>query len=60
MQALSSCCEQGLLFVAVHRLISVASLVAEHRLYVGAWASVVVAVGSQALEHRLCSCGVWY
>ena len=33
MHALSSCAEQGLLFVALHRLlISVASLVAEHGL----------------------------
>ena len=32
-QALSSCGEQGLLFIAVHRLlIAVASLVVEHRL----------------------------
>ena len=31
-RAFSSCAEQGLLFVAVHRLIVVASLVAEHRL----------------------------
>ena len=30
--AFSSCGEQGLLFVAVHRLIVVASLVAKHRL----------------------------
>ena len=34
MLAFSSCGDQGLLFVAVHRLpIVVASLVAEHRLY---------------------------
>ena len=34
-QAFSSCCEQRLLFIAVHRLlIAVASLVVEHRLYV--------------------------
>ena len=33
MQAFSSCSEQGLLFVAVHRLLTVvASLVVEHRL----------------------------
>ena len=35
MQIFSSCGRQGLLFVAVHRLlIAVASLVAEHRLWV--------------------------
>ena len=50
-------------FVAVHGLIiAVASLVAEHGLYLGAWASVVVACGlsscaSRALERRLSSCG---
>ena len=31
-QAFSSCSEQGLLFIAVRRLIAVASLVAEHGL----------------------------
>ena len=56
--------EHGLLFIAVHRLLTrVASLVAEHRL-TGAPASVVVARGlnscsSWALEHRLNSCGAW-
>ena len=58
------CDEQGLLFIAVHRLLTgVASLVAEHRLK-GALASVVAARGlnscsSRALEHRLNSCGAW-
>ena len=58
----SSCSEEGLLFIAVCRLlIAVASPVAEHRLQ-GTWASVVVACGlsscgSWALEHRLSSCG---
>ena len=71
MQAFSSCSEQGLLFVAVHGLLTaVASLVVEHRLcarglqwlwHVG---SVVVvrrlsSSGSQALECRLSSCGAW-
>ena len=51
----------GYSLVVLHGLlIAVASLVAEHRLQ-GAWASVVVrglsSCGSQALEHRLCSCG---
>ena len=56
----SSCCEQGLLFVAVHGLlIAVASLVAESR---GVRASVVVAcglwsAGSAAVAHGL-SCSV--
>jgi len=36
----------------------VASLVAEHGLQ-GAGASVVVAQGLKALEHRLNSCGSW-
>ena len=53
----------GYSLVVLHGLlIAVASLVAEHRLQ-GAWASVVVrglsSCGSQALEHRLCSCGAW-
>ena len=47
--AFSSCGEQGLLFVAVHRLlIVVASLVVEHGLS---------SCGSRALERRLSSCG---
>ena len=60
--AFSSCSEQGLLFIAMHRLlIAVASLVAEHGA-LGAQASVVVAhglssCGSRALERRLSSCG---
>ena len=62
MRAFSSCGEQGLLFVAVHRLlIVVASLVAEHGLK-GARASLVVArglssCGLRVLELRLGSCG---
>ena len=56
-----SCGEQGLLFVAVHRLlIAVASRCRAQAL--GAQASVVVArrlssCGSRALERRLSSCG---
>ena len=59
---LSSCGEQGLLFVVVcGLLIAVASLAAKHRVW-GARASVVVArglssCGSRALECRLSSCG---
>ena len=54
VQALSSCGEQGLLFVAVRRLlIAVASLVVEHRLQAHGFSSC----GSQAPEHRLSSCG---
>ena len=50
MWAFSSCSKQGLLFVAVGRLlIVVASLVVEHRLYVGGLSSC----GSRALEYRL-------
>ena len=61
MWAFSSCCELGLLFVALRGfLIAVASPVAEHRHQVGA--SVVMAhglsrCGSWPLEHRLSSCG---
>ena len=57
MRAFSSCGKWGLLFVAVHGLLTaVASLVG------GAQASVVVArglsgCGSWALERRLSSCG---
>ena len=40
----SSCSEQRILFLAVHRLIVAASLVVEHRLQ-GVQASVVVALG---------------
>ena len=60
--ASSSCGERGLLFVAVcGLLIEVASLGARA---LGAQASVVAACGlsscgSQALEHRLSSCGTW-
>ena len=50
VQAFSSCGEQGLLFIMVHRLlIVVASLVAEHRLQ-DVWASKVAA-------HEFSSCG---
>ena len=61
-QALSSCGQRGLLFVAVRRLlIEVASLCCGARV-LGVWASVVVAHGlsscdSRALERRLSSCG---
>ena len=53
---------RGYFLVAVHRLlIVVASLIAERRLW-GMWALAVAARGlisysSQALEHRLRSCG---
>ena len=51
MQAFSSCGEQGLLFITVHRLlIAVASPGGAQTL--GAWASVVVA-------HGFSSCGMW-
>ena len=54
--AFSSCGERGLLFVAVRGLlIAVASLVAAHGLY----ACGLSSCGSQALEHRLSSCGTW-
>ena len=54
--AFSSCGEWGLLFVVVHGiLIAVASLVAEHGLYVHRLSSC----GSQALERRFSSCGAW-
>ena len=62
-RAFSSCGEQGLLFIAVRRLlIAVASHCGARAL--GAWASVVAAhglssCGSRALEHRLSSCGTW-
>ena len=63
MRAFSSCCERGLLFIAVHRLLNVvASLVAEHGWTLDTRAAVTVAhrlssYGSWALEHRLTSCG---
>ena len=51
---LSSCGEQGLLFLVVCRLlIVVASLVVEHRI----WARGLSSCGSRALERRLSSCG---
>ena len=55
-------CDQGLLFIAVHKLlIEVASFVEEHGLK-GTWTSVVAghglsSCGSWVLEHRLSSCG---
>ena len=61
-QAFPSCSEQGLLFIAVHRLlIAVAPLCCGAR-GLGSRASVVVACGLSscglwALEHRLSSCG---
>ena len=61
-QAFSSCGERGLLFVAVHGLLTaVASLVVEHGLW-SARASVDAACGlsscgSWALECRVSSCG---
>ena len=65
---LGLCCCAGFSLVvasysAIHGLlIVVASLVAEHRLHPGAWASVAVVCGisihsSRALEHGLNSCG---
>ena len=62
-QAFSSCGEQGLLFIAVHRLlIAVASHCGARAL--GTQASLVVAhslhsCGSRALERSLSSCGAW-
>ena len=55
-QAFSSCGEQGLLFVVVHRLlIMVASLVAEH----GSRHAGCSSCDLWALEHRLSSCDAW-
>ena len=56
LQAFSSCCEQGLLFVVVRGLLLLRSTGSR------AWASVDVARGLSscglwALEHRLSSCG---
>ena len=62
-RAFSSCGERGLLFAAVRGLlIAVASRCGAQAL--GTQASAVVArrfssCGSQALEHRLSSCGAW-
>ena len=51
--AFSSCGEQGLLFLVVQELLTAGvSLVAEHPLAVGAWASAVAV-------RRLRSCSVW-
>ena len=63
VRAFSSCGEQGLLFVAVRRLlIAVASRCRARAL--ATWTSVVVAhglssCGLRALERRLSSCGAW-
>ena len=63
MQAFSGRGEQGLLSVAVWRLlVAVASPAVEHG-FQGTWATGVAACrlrscGSQTLEHRLNSCGV--
>ena len=59
--AFSSCSEQGLLFVAVGFSLRWLLLLPRAQA-LGTWASVVVAdglssCGSQALEHRLSSCG---
>ena len=55
-RAFSSCGEQGLLFVVVHRLlIMVASLVAEH----GSRHAGCSSCDLWALEHRLSSCDAW-
>ena len=56
VQAFSSCGKRGLLFVVVHGLLmAMASLVVEH----GLLARGLSSCGSQALEHRLSSCGAW-
>ena len=58
-QAFSSCDEQGLLFVAVHGLlIAVASLVAEHGLWVRG-RQQLWHVGSVVVARGLSSCGLW-
>ena len=54
--AFSNCGEWGLLFVVVRELlIAVASLVAEH----GLWVCRLSSCGSHGLECRLSSCGSW-
>ena len=55
VRAFSSCGEWGLLFIAVHRLIAVASLFRAWAL--GMRASVVWHVGSAVVPRRLSSCG---
>ena len=62
--AFSSCSEQGLLFVAVCRLLIVVASLCCRAWALGTWASVVVACelsscGLWALECRLSSCGAW-
>ena len=43
--AFSNCSEEGLLMVAELEPLTAAASLVEHRLYLGAWASVVVALG---------------
>ena len=62
MWAFSSCGEQGILFVAVRRLLVAVASLCRRAQALGAQASVVVArslssYGSLALERRLSSCG---
>ena len=57
------CCTDFSLVAMLGLLIAVTSLIAEHRLE-GEQASLAAAVGfsscsSQALEHKLSSCGIW-
>ena len=64
VQVFSSCGEQGLLFIAVHRLLIVVASLCCAAQDLGTRASVVVArglssCGSWALECRLSSCGAW-
>ena len=61
-QAFSSCGERGLLIIAVHGLLIAGGFSSCGAWALGVQASVVVACGlsscgSQALEHRLSSCG---
>ena len=63
-RAFSSCGNWGLLFVAVRGLLIAEASLCFGAWALGAWASVVVACGlsscgSQALERRLSSCGMW-
>ena len=62
VRAFSSCGEQGLLFVAMHRLLIVVAFLCCRARALGVQASVVAArglssCGSWALEHRLSRCG---
>lgn len=54
--AFSSCCEQGLLFIVVHRLLIEGVSSVEHRLW-GAQAPVVVPCGSCSCSSRVLECG---